>query len=265
MGFKGTLNTLSMFYMLGKAVWNVSRLINETSINPEISQYPYRPPGWQARQANNEGEDQSELVAIIPNSISREEMATDEESGEESQITVGYFFDAFIRESHSCSVRVTEHPVQTGANISDHAFNLPDKLSVEIFVSDSMDEVVTGQFSDYKSKSVSAFLVLKKLKEERQLVGINTRLDYYKNMIIESIDTDDDYKTANSLRCQVSFRQVLIASVAKQSVNSVAAQTTNENKKGPQNTDTPQSGSILYEGIERRKTERSSFLENSLR
>ena len=260
MGFKGTLNTLSMFYMLGKAAWNVYRLINTPALTTETSQYPYRPSEWEGRKAYD-GSDQSELVYLIPNNISRKEMMPNEENDyEEEQITVGYFFDAFIRESHSGAVRVTEHPVQTGANISDHAFNLPDRLSVEIFVSDSIDEVLTGQFSDYATKSASAYNTLRKLKEERQLVNINTRLYFYENMIIENMDVDDDYKTANSLRCHVGFRQVMIASVAKQSVDYAASQTITDTKKGPQNTETPKSGSLIYEGLESRKQERASYL-----
>ncbi len=265
MSFKGTLNNLSLFYMLGKAAWNVYNLANAPSPNVEGSAYPYRPAEWVSRQGGLDVSDQAELVSIIPNNISRKELKNNEETGDKEQTTVGYFFDAFIREGHSGTVKVTEHPVQTGANISDHAYNLPDRLNVEIFVSDSMDEVLTGQFSDYETKSVSAYMVLRKLKEERQLVNINTRLFYYENMIIETLDSDDDYKMANGLKCLVSFRQVMIASVAKQSVNSVSSQTINQNKKGPQNTETPKSGSLLYEGLENKKQERSAYLDNTTR
>jgi len=264
MGFKGTLNTLSLFYMLGKASWNIAKLVNTPAPEVDTSEYPYRPAEWVSRQGGLDS-DQTSLVSIVPNSISRLELKTNEESGEEKQITVGYFFDAFIREGHSSAVRVTEHPVQTGANISDHAYNLPDKLHVEIFVSDSMDEVLTGQFTDYETKSVSAYETLRKLKEERQLVNINTRLHFYENMIIESMDVDDDYKTANALKCQIAFRQVIIAYVAKQSVNYTASHITDQNKKGAQNTDTPKQGSLLYEGIENRKQKRASYLSNSAR
>ncbi|HEX4209508.1 MAG TPA: hypothetical protein VHY56_03880, partial [Candidatus Binataceae bacterium] len=43
-----------------------------------------------------------------------------------------YVFDAILRAEHQRELRKTEHPVQTGANITDHAYLLPARITLEI-------------------------------------------------------------------------------------------------------------------------------------
>jgi len=125
----------------------------------------------------------------------------------------GYFFDAIIRADHTSTLRMTEHPVQTGSSIVDHAFKLPDHLTLEIGMSDAMDRFVSSQFGDNTSKSVSAYQTLKGLQNDRTLLTIQTRLNKYSNMLVESIHAPDDYKTRDGLRCTVAFREIIMATV----------------------------------------------------
>lgn len=46
-------------------------------------------------------------------------------------------FDATIREQHISTSIVTEHPVEKGANVSDHVRPELDKLSVDVFVTNT--------------------------------------------------------------------------------------------------------------------------------
>lgn len=124
----------------------------------------------------------------------------------------GYFFDAFLRVDHTSKLNITSHPVETGANISDHAFLEPAELVIEIGMSDTAKSLVNGQFSDGKSRSVTAFQVLKELQAQRIPLQIHTRLNTYKNMLIETISVPDDYRTLYGLKATVTFREVLIAS-----------------------------------------------------
>jgi hypothetical protein len=172
----------------------------------------YRPVNWALSS-----EDDSSLETIGIKTLSN--IAEMQSSGE-SGTAIGYFFDGFIMESHTGAVRITEHPVQSGANISDHAYNLPDRLDIEIYVSDVMDVVIAGQFSDYSTKSISAYETLRRLKEQRQFLSVHTRLHDYENMLIENMSTPDDYKTSNSFRCRVQLREILVATVATETVES---------------------------------------------
>ena len=126
----------------------------------------------------------------------------------------GYFFDAILKADHTTTLRATEHPVQNGASIVDHAYMLPARLTLEIGMSDCMDQFVNGQFSSNMSKSVSAYQILLQLQSDRQPMDIVTRLNDYSNMIIESIHAPDDVKTRDGLRCTVMFREIMMADVA---------------------------------------------------
>lgn len=198
------LNSLSTAYMVGRATWNAFKVNSQDRL--EISNKPYRVGDWEPDTGNSSKE---ELMMKASN------INVLDENGNR----VGYFFDAFLKESHTGSVRITEHPVQSGANISDHAYNLPDRLTIEIFVSDVMDAVISGQFNDAETKSLSAYKVLRKLKEDRQPLSIRTRLHYYENMLIENMTSNDDMNTSASLKCQVAFRQIMTAVISEEIVS----------------------------------------------
>ncbi len=226
MSITSTVNSLSSLYMVGKAAWNVYQILNKPTIKaPGSATDAYRPADW-----GNYGSDEDQMIYLAPN-ISEVEERTGE-IGETYEVTVGYYFDAFTKENHVGSVRVTEHPVQGGSNISDHAYNLPDKLTIEVLVSDSVQPIVSGQFASGKTKSISAYEVIRKLKEKRVLVSVRTRLHYYTNMIIENMSVSDDYKSANSLRCTVSLRQVMMAVVPVEYVTLTKRQAVVETNKG---------------------------------
>lgn len=226
MSITSVVNSLSSLYMVGKSSWNVYQILNRPTIKaPGSATDAYRPADW-----GNYGSDEDQMIYLAPN-ISEVEERTGE-IGETYEVTVGYYFDAFTKENHVGSVRVTEHPVQGGSNISDHAYNLPDKLTIEVLVSDSVQPIVSGQFASGKTKSISAYEVLRKLKEKRVLVSVRTRLHYYTNMIIENMSVSDDYKSANSLRCTVSLRQVMMAVVPVEYVTLTKRQAVVETNKG---------------------------------
>ena len=158
----------------------------------------------------------------------------------------GLFFDAIMSTNTQESLTITSHPVQSGANISDHAFRNPTKISMEIMMSDVMAQRVPGQFTDGSgirgvilnmagangSKSVSAYQRLVELQRMRMPFSVKTRLGYYDNMLIESIDAPDDVNTLHGLRCTVNMTEVLLAQVAKEKVSARAWNTSKGTNKG---------------------------------
>lgn len=197
--------------------WGLSQSLtatDDTAITPPQSDGPWRAPQWAGLPS-----DVNQLVYIKTN-------------------IGGYFFDAVLREDHTESVKVTEHPVQTGANISDHAYNLPAKLTMEIGMSDAMDSIVTGQFTGWYTKSVSAYQMLKQLKEARLPLRVLTRLNLYENMIIEEINAPDDVKTLYGLRCTVTLKEIFVVEVSKTTV-SARPQTTGATNRNVQQPTTP--------------------------
>lgn len=197
-------------FLVGIGNWS-TKIVN-FSPSASVSKFigdAYRPVGW-GRLSDQDAKD-----SLYMKSLSN---ISEIQTQEESDVEYGYFFDAFIIESHTGTVRITEHPVQSGANISDHAYNLPDRLSLQIFVSDSMECVVSNQFSQYSTKSVSAYQVLRELKRKRKPLSVRTKLQYYTNMLIESMTVNDDFKSAHNLRCTVMLREVMVADVKSQTI-----------------------------------------------
>lgn len=133
-----------------------------------------------------------------------------------------YFFDAVINTNHNTTRQITEHPVQWGANISDHSYQLPARVEMEIGMSDSMAcfdlspaSLAGGKSFNYltpanSTKTKNAYQAFIDLQKLGSPVVLNTRLNRYENMVIESISTSDNYRTQNALKCTIAFKEVFI-------------------------------------------------------
>lgn len=69
-----------------------------------------------------------------------------------------YIFDCYIGVDHTSDSVITSHPVQTGANISDHKYRMPNILVFHIKMSDTAQDLIAGQFGKSVQTSVSAQL-----------------------------------------------------------------------------------------------------------
>lgn len=123
----------------------------------------------------------------------------------------GLVFDAVLKTSHTSKVTATSHPVEYGANISDHAFVEPKEISIEVGVSDC--ETGKGTFGN-GSRSLNAFKALMKLQEARQLISVVTRFKTYSNMLITSVSVPDDYTTMSSFKATLMLKEIPIVSTS---------------------------------------------------
>ena len=155
-----------------------------------------------------------------------------------------YVFDAVLKLNHAGEIRLTEFPVQTGANITDHAIKLPKTLSLDIAMSDAMDSYYAGGWSGHSSKSVNAFQTMVSLRDSRVLVSITTRLLSYSNMMLVSITSDDSNATNHGLRATLHFREVFLATVTATSstINFGSDVSGDPVSARPQTTDSTNSG-----------------------
>ena len=151
--------------------------------------------------------------------------------------------NATIEEVHSDEMEITEHPVEQGTVISDHAFERPSGLVITAGWSDSPNSnvglpnqvigaaansspalqavigaagLVSGLATLYSSKgagsaSQAAYDSLLSAKKNRVLFSIYTGKRVYKNMLIKSLATTTDAKTENSLIIRIGCRQLLMA------------------------------------------------------
>lgn len=152
-----------------------------------------------------------------------------------------------VEEDHSDTTSITEHPVEVGAPIADHAFVRPAQVKVRCGWSPSAPAlsgvlgtilpVTQGLISginqlfnggpDYLQSVYQALLALQQTREPFTLVTGKRR---YTNMLIESLGVNTDRSTEYILAVTVAFKQVIIVSTT---TTSVAPQ---EQQAAPQNT-----------------------------
>lgn len=135
------------------------------------------------------------------------------QAGVAAQVNQMFVFDAVMSANHNQTLAITEHPVQTGSNISDNAVLRPAIIELEIGMSDAMDSFSPGMWSGNSSKSVAAYQQLLTLQKQRVFLSLATRLTSYTNLLIENISANETSKSFAGLRCRITFRQIFLAQV----------------------------------------------------
>jgi hypothetical protein len=150
--------------------------------------------------------------------------------------------DATIEEVHTDDMEITDHPVEQGASISDHAFKRPAEVVITAGWSDSPNnsgivntvlgaasnanaavravigaaELIGGALnvldgSSTSSPSTQAYQSLVAMQQNRSLFTIYTGKRTYQNMLIKSLATTTDQRTENSAIIRITCRQILMA------------------------------------------------------
>lgn len=92
--------------------------------------------------------------------------------------------------------KLTEHPLENGKVLADNKIILPTEINVQI----------TLQAQDYKDK----LSLLKKYKDENQMIYVETKFGGYKNMQIVNMPCNMNFANINRLTFNVKLREVLI-------------------------------------------------------
>jgi hypothetical protein len=152
-----------------------------------------------------------------------------------AQSPTTYFFDAVLGAEHTQELVCTEHPVQVGPAVVDHAYLRPARVVLEVAMSDAMASFKAGQYSSNASKSVSAYQTFLQIQAARTPIVLATRLFSYQNMVIEDVRASDDNRTLRGFRGTLHLRQIISASVSTTSVSvrPNTTDTTNEGTKAP--------------------------------
>lgn len=112
-------------------------------------------------------------------------------------------FDATLTEQHTSDAEITEHPVETGANISDHVRSKPDRLQMDAILSNSP---LTGNAEAGRAENL--YEQLRLLKESATLLTVLTSLRTYESMAIESLGVPRTAKEAGAVHVNVTLKQI---------------------------------------------------------
>lgn len=142
---------------------------------------------------------------------------------------------ATIEEHHMDQLEITDHPVQQGATISDHAFKRPAELTLHLGWSNSPPQSssltsaglaaneATAAMSVFNGSSVdqikSIYLQLLGLQAGRTLFNIWTGKRNYKNMLCKTLSTETTYRTENSLPITMVCQEVILVNASSVTVS----------------------------------------------
>lgn len=130
--------------------------------------------------------------------------------------SIGYLFpDVVIEERVTDNAFITQHPVERGATISDHAFLLPTEIQMTAGWSDS-----TVGFTGYADAAYAAILALQAAREP---FVVTTPSRIYQDMLISGIERQTTEATSNVLLLRVTMRKVIIVSTQLSSVGTPAS------------------------------------------
>lgn len=131
------------------------------------------------------------------------------------------------------SAKVMEHPVETGAIISDHRIILPVEIDLSLILASS----------DYQSvyKSIRQYYL------NATLLIVQTRSGIYENQIISALPHEEDPTMYNALTVALSLKQVFFVT-AQYGVVPKHATNSNTVNRGTQQGTPVDNGSALYQG-----------------
>lgn len=114
-------------------------------------------------------------------------------------------------EEHRFDSEITEHPVETGADITDHVRSRGMSLTIDGIVSDTPIGAIAKRrlidFGDFLP-SGEAYAKLIGIRDARQPITIATSLRTYENMVMESLTIPCNATAGDALRFSAVFRQV---------------------------------------------------------
>lgn len=120
----------------------------------------------------------------------------------------GYEIDLAESENHQSDAEVTDDPVESGANITDHVKLNPVIVTLVGIVSDTPigDLAERRQLDDVHS--ATAYDTLAEIQNRRETVTIETSLRLYDNMILKNLGIPRTVTTGDSLQFTVTFKQI---------------------------------------------------------
>lgn len=116
--------------------------------------------------------------------------------------------DAVISEVIESRLRITELPVEFGADITDHAYVEPKRITIEGIIGGALNRTSSGG----RAVAVAGYQALKSLQASRVPFTLVSGLDVHRNILIESISAERDKDYSMVLKFTAELREIQIVS-----------------------------------------------------
>ncbi|QLO42305.1 hypothetical protein HV198_09150 [Citrobacter freundii] len=163
-----------------------------------------------------------------------------------------------VSEKHSDTLEITEHPVEIGAAVADHAYKRPSEVVMEVGFAGG------GSLLDFvDTSSIGLSLGLSPQETYQELLDLqSSRIPFdvvtgkrlYSNMLIRALEVNTEKATENVLSAVLTLREVLITqtqqiTVANKSDMKDGASTSAVANAGTKTTKPP-NDSLLKMGVD---------------
>lgn len=148
-----------------------------------------------------------------------------------------------ISEKHSDTLEITEHPVETGAAVSDHAYKRPSEVVMEVGFAgggsllDFADTTAIGLSLGLSPKET--YQQILDLQASRIPFDVVTGKRLYTNMLIRALEVSTDRTSENVLMAVMTLREVIITQT-----QSIAVADKSDMKEGVNTSAVINSGTI---------------------
>ncbi|MBD0984917.1 phage baseplate protein [Klebsiella michiganensis] len=121
-----------------------------------------------------------------------------------------------ISEKHNDTLEITEHPVEVGAAISDHAYRRPSEVVMQVGFAgggsllDFLDTTSIGLSAGLSPKET--YQELLDLQSSRVPFDVVTGKRLYTNMLIRALEVTTDRTSENVLSAVLTLREVIVTS-----------------------------------------------------
>ncbi|MRE62509.1 hypothetical protein GIJ21_09015 [Klebsiella quasipneumoniae] len=145
-----------------------------------------------------------------------------------------------ISEKHNDTLEITEHPVEVGAAISDHAYRRPSEVVMQVGFAgggsllDLLDTTSYGISAGLSPKEVYQNLL--DLQNSRVPFDVVTGKRVYSNMLIRAMEVTTDRTSENVLSVVLTLREVIMTSTTTKQVADKADMKTGANTSAVQNS-----------------------------
>lgn len=149
------------------------------------------------------------------------------------------FADVTVEENHRDEVIITQHPVEGGGVITDHAYKRPAEVEIRCGFSNS-----SAGYVGYVQEQYRALLAL---QLARQPFSVYTGKRRYKNMLIRGLSVVTDPHSENVLMVSVALQEIIIVSTQTTGGTATGSSTATAGTSGNQ-ADPASTGSVTNGG-----------------
>lgn len=141
----------------------------------------------------------------------------------------GIVANVTVSEEHNDEIEITQHPVESGAPITDHSFKKPPTVTLRIGWSNSSEQ------ADGDSEYVKTiYQQLLDMQESRLPLDISTGKRDYDSMLIRSLALTTDKETENALMVTAICQGIIIVATSTTTVPDNSVQSSPQSTGGTQ-------------------------------